>query len=506
MTTTMMMVSHFKGEFKLGILIFVKIKMSVGLVDKFSQTYRRGTCLFSDSIYSDVYQVTDDNDRILVEKIIKSGELDIIYNEIRSLGWIHPNIIRYHEVRFYFDYDTPRASCIMDLGRPLQDCLASWLDLRQLIVQLLEALCFIESQGWVYGDIKIENLVIVEGQLKLIDFGFMWRIGERDIVTQTFSDLGGHLLQEIRVKDIDYTKISSSPYHNAMFALGATIFNILHRNQSRATTRVRSPWGVPQFVYDLHDDPQDWMIRNFKFIDEDVDQWYQLVLSLLGPHALRPKTFAEVRQRSLFILYPPQPGQVVATPIVPFQVTADPALVRKSLRYIYHLVTYHGLDASTLETSLHLFINYFDGDISCMRASSLACLTVGAALCQNETFQVANVIHEYGFKIQLTNYLSQIERLTFITAGMPIILRHHGWGDYKYATWIHLIHHYDQWNQIESPILQILSSSKELRALLQNLGWPLVVGYRFLVKDHIVTIKKRHVLLRGKSGAPTGSL
>lgn len=65
-----------------------------------------------------------------------------------------------------------------DLRKILQDCRASLplYTLLKYFYEMLEAVNYIHQKGIIHSDLKPENFLMVNGRLKLIDFGISSRI------------------------------------------------------------------------------------------------------------------------------------------------------------------------------------------------------------------------------------------------------------------------------------------------------------------------------------------
>ncbi|RAW12207.1 serine/threonine protein kinase [Paenibacillus taichungensis] len=63
--------------------------------------------------------------------------------------------------------------CIFEQGRKYteQDCL-------ELAKQLLAPIMHVHEQGYIHGDVRIPNVILRDGQVRLIDFGLARRMGE----------------------------------------------------------------------------------------------------------------------------------------------------------------------------------------------------------------------------------------------------------------------------------------------------------------------------------------
>ena len=198
-------------------------------------------------------------------------------SEILSEIWIasrfrYIHIIKVHKVYFhYFNEPTQqdivdnvasgrwRADILMEKANPIVVKNYNPNQKWRLIYQLISVLSFLQGNGVVYGDIKLDNLLISDdGRLKLIDLGMYYKIGYgRAPVTQSYSDLGGYLKQK---KSIYKSAMDKSPrsitydvIKNAMWALGMTIIEIITEKPLDHKPNLD---GVPLIVYEITDNPQ----------------------------------------------------------------------------------------------------------------------------------------------------------------------------------------------------------------------------------------------------------
>jgi serine/threonine protein kinase len=122
-----------------------------------------------------------------------------------------------------------------------------------MVRQTAEALAALHRAGFVHGDIKPENIRLVDdGTVKLIDLGFAHRSGENQSLLQQGYVLGtiNYLAPELCGLDADGDDRSD------LFSLGVTLFEML-------AGRLPYPYGTTRQVLQEHrsEDPAD--VRSF---------------------------------------------------------------------------------------------------------------------------------------------------------------------------------------------------------------------------------------------------
>lgn len=117
------------------------------------------------------------NERANIKKALAEAEL------LYELD--HPHIVRVYAIEFERTSNIPFFVMELVEGKPMEEI----LDLNQaplaprlakhLIIQLLEALAYLESQGMMHRDIKPANILMTQDYtIKLTDFGFAVRKDE----------------------------------------------------------------------------------------------------------------------------------------------------------------------------------------------------------------------------------------------------------------------------------------------------------------------------------------
>jgi serine/threonine protein kinase len=160
--------------------------------------------------------------------------IKLLQREARAgLAVSHPHLVRIRQVHVtrapYF--------LVMDLlrGESLQSRLRRDYRLNMptalwVVRQTAEALVALHSAGFVHGDIKPDNIRLInDGTAILIDLGFSHRPGENARLEQEGYVLGtaNYLAPELCALEPDADQGAVSPYSSDMFSLGVTLFEAL---------------------------------------------------------------------------------------------------------------------------------------------------------------------------------------------------------------------------------------------------------------------------------------
>ena len=152
---------------------------------------KRRDRIIGQGIYSDVYELVDEPDRVLKVTRCNGRVLSSIMNELSifsKFGERLSGIIKVFEVYMYLKTQHGRrpriiVEVVMEKGIPYHRLTLSDSDRVKLGHQFLTVTSQLEHHGILHGDLKTDNIVIIQGsdneqQLKLIDFGsslWHWR-------------------------------------------------------------------------------------------------------------------------------------------------------------------------------------------------------------------------------------------------------------------------------------------------------------------------------------------
>ncbi|KAM3144080.1 hypothetical protein pb186bvf_003844 [Paramecium bursaria] len=146
---------------------------------------------------------------------MKKGNLQREIEILKTLD--HPNIIKLHHV-----IETQKTyNLVMEYGG--QICLKNQnlqeYEIKEVIKQILAAINYLTTKNIIHRDIKMENILYYQGQIKLIDFGFAIRSdGSKQNV---FCGTPNYMAPEIVRKVVSYS------YEVDIWACGVILFYLL---------------------------------------------------------------------------------------------------------------------------------------------------------------------------------------------------------------------------------------------------------------------------------------
>lgn len=100
-------------------------------------------------------------------------------------------------------------------------------DFREMFGVLIEFVMFMEDHGVVYGDVKVENIIRLKGEFKIIDFGMMHfpRL-PYTVITQTYIEDGPSL--DARVRGV-FEQEEDDSIARLLFAIGFLVFRWVNK-------------------------------------------------------------------------------------------------------------------------------------------------------------------------------------------------------------------------------------------------------------------------------------
>lgn len=117
--------------------------------------------------------------KVLSDDLAKAPDASVLLHRefALTLRLHHPHVVRAHQ--FDLDVANRRAFMVLELMRGLTlDRLLRerpeglpWVEVRELAVQLLDALAYAHERGILHGDLKPGNVMLSEQGLRLFDFG-----------------------------------------------------------------------------------------------------------------------------------------------------------------------------------------------------------------------------------------------------------------------------------------------------------------------------------------------
>lgn len=146
----------------------------------FQERYRLGR-LLGVGAFSTVYAAVDraTGKEWACKKVTEEAERELLLREVDILQQLdHPNLLKYRD-----HFNTPKHLYIVTEVLEGSDLLSAVLergsytedDAREVMVQMLSALAYMDSKGVAHRDLKMENIVLVtesdHTRVKIIDFG-----------------------------------------------------------------------------------------------------------------------------------------------------------------------------------------------------------------------------------------------------------------------------------------------------------------------------------------------
>ena len=225
----------------------------------------------------------------------------------------------------------------MRKGEPILE----WTDDHRL--SLCDVLSDLESVGYIHGDIKPDNAIIIDSKFCLIDFDLMiW--GLHNTYSQTFGDLFEFKERnKLPMHDNPFGICDvSTPAQRAVYALGITLMLSWSSEKKRSSIlHARCINGVPNQTVKSHTDTEEW-IRSY--IPNCSDKVMMFLVGCIGWPRLT--TLVDVRD-ALYKVLEIQPSHYEwVKPVIshhPFGITDSLASIKpKDIQY-QHSVEIYGL-------------------------------------------------------------------------------------------------------------------------------------------------------------------
>jgi serine/threonine protein kinase len=112
-----------------------------------------------------IYETTNVN---FVHKILNPLSPSLYRELMVGFGFEHPNIQQFKAVAIFDE----NAFLLQPRGTPIVQAFQEGLvTTRDVLTDVLDAVMFLHSNGLTHGNISIDNLIVIDGKVKLIDFG-----------------------------------------------------------------------------------------------------------------------------------------------------------------------------------------------------------------------------------------------------------------------------------------------------------------------------------------------
>lgn len=198
---------------------------------------------------SEVYRVVDGNHRYVLKKI-KDGandvDLKLFRREIRILKQLHhPNIIQIIEDTF--ESDNPYY-IMPNCGKSFVDIACRDIEEIQKVdysIDFCKAIAYAHKEGVFHRDIKPQNVLILNGQVKVSDFGLS-RFENRDTTTITSSSLAagtrGYMPPEFQNGEFKEGTVEADVY-----MIGKTLYYVF--SSAKDVSNIRQEFVSPHIFH-----------------------------------------------------------------------------------------------------------------------------------------------------------------------------------------------------------------------------------------------------------------
>ncbi len=191
---------------------------------------------------------------------------------------------------------------------------------RKHVLQICQALDYMHGQGVIHLDLKPENIILLHGSLKIIDFGLAVKKGMPDLLGQDFTAPHGTPFYIAPEQLLGIRTIPASD----IYALGVMLFEMVTgelpfpRSKKLSTTRLRlkcAPIPPRYFIPDLDPHIQEIILR---MLSMDPEKRYgsmpELIDVLRRPQQVPVTELGRRTRRPLFFLARLRPAANLARP------------------------------------------------------------------------------------------------------------------------------------------------------------------------------------------------
>ena len=204
-----------------------------------------------------VYAAVDEKlNRQVAVKAIRDGAgmtRDRVWREARAAAAVnHPNVCQIHEIA----EDGEQLFLVMELleGQPLSDKLQtgplSPAEALSVLLQTLEALGALHSQGLIHRDLKPSNIFVTAHGIKLLDFGLARRMVDDESATVANLTIAGQVMGTPAYMAPEQLEGAPLDGRTDLFAAGVLLFEMVTgRSPFAAKSQMASVHAV------LHDRP-----------------------------------------------------------------------------------------------------------------------------------------------------------------------------------------------------------------------------------------------------------
>lgn len=220
--------------------------------------------------YGKVFEVEDENSRILALKKIKSDleGIPCLLEAVIMKCIKHPNL---NEAIDIFctesDLNIVQEKAISDLSKFTKKKVTPLKDIRNWCYQILSGVFVLHRLGFIHADIKASNILLFEGnRVKLSDFTLIAKMWSPGDMFTSFAGTNTHTAPEILIekawnRQIDIWSLGCTFYQ---IAFGKLLFNLQEKSQNVKETRMKYHNAILGYL-----DMTESSIGNIKYIPAD---------------------------------------------------------------------------------------------------------------------------------------------------------------------------------------------------------------------------------------------
>lgn len=271
--------------------------------DDFRKYYKREDgkkiCVAYPSDVCNVISKTDPNDRKVCKYKLSSRPYRAFRELMIRLIYEHQNLLAFEKV--YVSYNPGEKKYVIAFIMDKCETTISPSQYKKAIFGIIDCLSFLQDNGYLYGDIKIDNVVYHNGDAKLIDteLGIVKGKGKNSFFTQTYHDLAGYL-SYVSDKDV----LNFNPVSSCMFALGLLVIQMVTNIEDFSKQMIKvvidgQEFLAPQIVVELELNMYE-RLESFYEKYSHLEEYHDLLTCLFGPASKRETKYSNLLKLDIF--------------------------------------------------------------------------------------------------------------------------------------------------------------------------------------------------------------